>query len=286
MAKRSVMYQRPIAPSTHFNLYAPSFPKKMSFDDIKQTVKAFGNSVKLAIKAGFDAVEIHAGHGYLISQFLSPYINKRKDAFGGSLANRMLFMQLVIEEVLKVANEKIAVLVKVNMKDGFKDGLSIDESLQVAKKLEQMGVHALVLSGGFVSKVPMYVMRGRMPLNTLSQHMNNPVMRLFVRLFGNQLIRPVPFKENYFMEDALFFRKALDLPLVYVGGVLSLDNILQALNNGFEAVAFARALIKDPDFINKLKGSEYKKSSCDTCNYCIAVMYSGPFQCIQNIRNQ
>ena len=116
----------------------------------------------MAKKSGFDAVGIHAGHGYLISQFLSPYTNKRKDEFGGSLENRMKFMVMAMKEVMEAAGDDIAVMVKINTRDGFKGGMEVDECIEVAKKLEQLGAHCLVLSGGFVSRAPMYVMRGAM----------------------------------------------------------------------------------------------------------------------------
>lgn len=282
MAKHSVMGKRPVAPSARLNMYAPSFPRAMTKDDMLQSAKDFGNAVRVAQQSGFDAVEVHSGHGYLISQFLSPYTNKRKDEFGGSLNNRMGFMRMVMSEVLEAAKDKTAVLVKINMRDGFSGGMEILECLQVAKELEQLGVHALVLSGGFVSRAPMYVMRGVMPVDILSQHMDNRVMGIFTKFFGKMLVPDVPFKENYFLNDARVFRKALKLPLVYVGGILSKENIDEALNEGFDAVAIARALIKDPDFVRKILREKLQRSSCDTCNYCIAVMYNGAFSCIQN----
>jgi 2,4-dienoyl-CoA reductase-like NADH-dependent reductase (Old Yellow Enzyme family) len=284
MAKHQVIGSRPLAPSARINWYAPSFPRAMNRNDIHYIAKVFGNAVRLAQKAGFDAVEIHAGHGYLISQFLSPYTNKRTDEFGGSLQNRMRFMQMVMQEVMEAAAGKTAVLVKMNMRDGFQGGMDINESLDVAKELERMGVHALVLSGGFVSRAPMYVMRGKMPFDTLAKHMDNLLMSGFVKLFGKLLVPDVPFRENYFLDDARMFRKALKMPLVYVGGILSKVNIDEVLSEGFNAVAIARALIKDPDFINKLLKEKLQHSSCDTCNYCIAVMYNGAFSCIQNER--
>jgi 2,4-dienoyl-CoA reductase-like NADH-dependent reductase (Old Yellow Enzyme family) len=286
MAKHTTAGSRPVSASARINWYAPSFPKAMSKGEIQEMAKSFGNAVRLAQKSGFDAVEVHAGHGYLTSQFLSPYTNKRKDEFGGSLENRMRFMKMMLEEVLRAADGKTAVIVKMNMRDGFKGGMDISETLEVAKTLEQMGVHALVLSGGFVSRAPMYVMRGAMPINTLAQHMDNAFMGFFVRLFGKFLVPDVPFQENYFLADAKLFRKELKMPLIYVGGILSKENIDEVLNEGFDAVAIARALIRDPDFINKLLEEKLKHSSCDTCNHCIAVMYNGPFKCIQLVSSE
>jgi 2,4-dienoyl-CoA reductase-like NADH-dependent reductase (Old Yellow Enzyme family) len=128
----------------------------------------------------------------------------------------------------------------------------------------------------------MYVLRGKMPIRIFAYYIEDKVMQFFVRLFGKYLVKEVPFTEGYFLEDALKFRARLKLPLIYVGGLISREKINEVLNHGFEMVAFARALIKDPDFINKLKEKEFSRSECDTCNYCIAVMYSHKATCILN----
>jgi len=282
MAKASVMGSRPVAPTSRINLYGPTFPRAMNRTDIQNVAHSFRQAVHLARESGFDAVEVHAGHGYLISQFLSPYTNHRKDEFGGSLENRTRFMRLVMGEVKSAAGNDIAVLVKMNMRDGFLGGIEPDESLEVAKMLEQTGADALVLSGGFVSKAPMYILRGAMPVKILAHFMENRLISMFVRLFGKQLIKAEPFQEAYFLEDALKFRARLKLPLVYVGGLISQEKINEVLDKGFELVAMARALIKDPDFVNKMLHQEMSRSSCDTCNYCIAVMYNRGVSCIQN----
>jgi 2,4-dienoyl-CoA reductase-like NADH-dependent reductase (Old Yellow Enzyme family) len=282
MAKASVTGSRPVAPTSRINLYGPTFPRAMNRSDIQEVAQSFNKAVHLARESGFDAVEVHAGHGYLISQFLSPYTNRRKDEFGGSLKNRTRFMHLVMEKVKSAAGNDMAVLVKMNMQDGFKGGMEPDESLEVAKLLEKAGADALVLSGGFVSKAPMYILRGTMPVKILAHYMEDRIIKMFVRLFGNRLIRSEIFKEAYFLEDALKFRAQLKLPLVYVGGLVSQEKIDEVLDKGFEMVAMARALIKDPDFVNKLLHQDLSRSSCDTCNYCIAVMYSRKVACIQN----
>jgi 2,4-dienoyl-CoA reductase-like NADH-dependent reductase (Old Yellow Enzyme family) len=283
MTKASVTGSRPMAPTSRINLYGPTFPRAMSKTDIQDVVYSFGKAVNLARESGFDAVEVHAGHGYLISQFLSPYTNRRKDEFGGSLENRTRFMRLVMDEVKGAAGNDIAVLVKMNMQDGIQGGMGLDESLEVAKILEQAGADALVLSGGFVSKAPMYILHGAMPVKILAHYLENRLLKTFVRLFGNHLIKAEPFREAYFLEDALKFRLQLKLPLVYVGGLISEEKINEVLDKGFELVAMARALIKDPDFVNKLLHRELSRSECDTCNYCIAVMYTHAVACIQNM---
>ena len=286
MSHKSICGCLPVGASSGFNLYSPTFVRGLRADELPEMAKAYGRSVCLAREAGFDAVEIHAGHGYLISQFLSPSINHRKDEFGGTLANRMRFMEMVMEEVMKAAGNDMAVLVKMNMRDGFRGGMELDESLQVARKLQELGAHALVLSGGFVSKAPMYVMRGEMPIRTMTYYMTCWWLKYGVRLVGKYMIPSVPFREAYFLEDALKFREALDIPLVYVGGLVSRQKIEEVLNHGFEAVQMGRALLNEPDFVNRMRREENARCNCRHSNYCIARMYTLDMACHQHLREE
>lgn len=282
MTHRSTCGCKPIGASSGFNLYSPTFVRGMEEYEIFNVIRDFGKAVTLAREAGFDCVEIHAGHGYLISQFLSPYTNHRKDIWGGSLENRMRFMKLVIREVLDAALDDMAVVVKTNMFDGMKNGIQPDEAILIAKELEKLGVHALVLSAGFVSKAPMEVMRGAMPIKTMAYYMN---MRKFwwlkagLRLAGRMMVPTVPFKEAYFLDTAKRFRENLSMPLIYVGGMVSKDKMEEVLNSGFVALQMARALINDTDFVNKLRSGEITKSACKHSNYCIGRMYSKEMRC-------
>lgn len=283
MTHRSTAGGTPVAPSTGFNLYSPTFCRGLRKDELRQLAVDFGNAVRTARDAGFDCVEVHAGHGYLISQFLSPYTNRRRDEFGGSLENRMTFMNMCLEEVMKAAGSDMGVLVKTNMRDGFKGGLEIDDCLTVAREIERAGVHGMVLSGGFVSKAPMYVMRGRMPIYSMTHYMKQLWLKYGVRLVGRYMIPAVPFKELYFMEDARRFRKELRLPLVYVGGVVSRDNADTALDaEGFDFIQMGRALLNEPDFVNRMRLEENHRCACDHVNYCIARMYSREMACHKN----
>ena len=272
----------PVGASSGFNLYSPTFVRGLRKEEIYALVEDFGKAVALARKAGFDCVEIHAGHGYLISQFLSPYTNRRHDEFGGSLDNRMRFMRLVINKVLEVAGDDLAVVVKMNMHDGFKSGMQTEECIEVAKELEKLGVHALVLSAGFVSKAPMEVMHGAMPIKTLAHYMNPWKfwwLKAGLAIAGRQMIPTVPYKEAYFLEDALKFRAAVKMPLIYVGGMTSRAKIEEVLGNGFTAVQVARALVHDTDFVKKLHDEEGYKSPCGHSNYCIGRMYTLEMKC-------
>ena len=287
MSHKKICGCLPVGASGGFNLYSPTFVRGLRGDELPGLAKAYGDSVRLARESGFDAVEVHAGHGYLISQFLSPSTNHRKDEYGGSLENRMRFMDMCMDEVMKAAGNDMAVLVKMNMRDGFKGGMELDETLQVAKRLQQDGAHALVLSGGFVSKAPMYVMRGEMPIRTMTHYMTCWWLKYGVRMVGKYMIPTVPFKEAYFLDDALKFREALpDMPLVYVGGLVAKDKIDEVLNKGFVAVQMGRALLNEPGYVNRMKAEECARSNCHHSNYCIARMYTLDMACHQHLNEE
>lgn len=282
MTRRSICGCKPKGASSGFNLYSPTFVRAMEEYEILDTVRDFGKAVRLAREAGFDCVEIHAGHGYLISQFLSPYTNRRDDIWGGNFENRMRFMKFVIREVMDAALDDIAVVVKHNMFDGMKSGIKVEESILIAKELEKLGVHALVLSAGFVSKSPMDILRGSMPIKTMAYYMNMWKfwwLKAGLGIAGKLMIPSVPFEEAYFLDTAKKFRENLNMPLIYVGGMISKDKMEEVLNSGFVAFQMARALINDTDFVNKLKNGKLKRSNCKHSNYCIARMYSKDMRC-------
>ena len=282
MTHRSTCGCMPVGASGGFNLYSPTFVRGLKLPEIDALVEDFGHAVELAREAGFDCVEIHAGHGYLISQFLSPYTNHRRDAYGGSLENRMRLMQRVIRRVMEAAGDDMGVLVKMNMHDGFRRGMQENECLEVARELERLGAHAIVLSAGFVSKAPMEVMRGAMPLRTMAHYVPRLQYMWFkplLLLAGRKLMPTVPYREAYFLEEALKFRAAVKLPLIYVGGMVSRQKMEEVLAQGFEGIQMARALIRDTEFVNKLRSGEIDRSPCGHSNYCIGRMYTLEMKC-------
>ena len=288
MTHRATCGCMPVGASSGFNLYSPTFVRGLRKDELDSLVEDFGRAVDLAREAGFDCVEIHAGHGYLISQFLSPYTNHRRDEYGGSLENRMRLMRRVIKCVLEHAGNDIGVIVKMNMYDGFRRGMKREECLEVAKELERLGVHAIVLSAGFVSKAPMAVMHGAMPIKTLAYYMDWKKfwwLKALLFFFGRIMIPTVPYKEAYFLEDAKVFRKAVGLPLIYVGGLTSLPNANRYEQANEEGLQLARALVHDTDFVNKLRSGEQKCSGCAHSNYCIGRMYTLEMKCNRCVEN-
>ncbi len=288
MSHRRICGCRPYGASSGFNLYSPTFVHGMTHKEIDEVVEAYGKAVELCIKAGFDAVEIHAGHGYLISQFLSPYTNHRKDEYGGSLENRMRFMKRCMKAVTDAGKGKVAIFVKMNTRDGFKGGMETDDCIEVARELQRCGADALVLSGGFVSRAPMYVMRGRFPVKTIAHYM--PMKMWWLKLgvlLGGRIVSPtVPFKHLFFLEDSLKFRQALpDMPLVYVGGVTSRADADKVIDSGFQLLQMGRAVLEDTDFVNKMKADENHCSACEHTNFCIGRMYSLEMCCHKNCKD-
>lgn len=275
----------PVGACTGFNLYSPTLVRGLRKEELPVLAKQFGNAVNLAREAGFDSVEIHCGHGYLIDQFLNTYFNHRKDEYGGSLENRMRFMTMCIEEVMKAAKDDMAVIVKMNMRDGLKHpGTTLDESLQIAKRLQELGVHAIVLSGGLVSATPMYVMRGEMPIKTMTHYMDKWWLKYGVRACGKMMVPTVPYEEAFFLEDALKFRQTLpDMKFIYVGGLVAGDKINEVLSHGFEAVQMARSLLNEPDFVNRLKDDPHHRCGCGHSNYCIGRMYTLDMACHKHL---
>lgn len=197
-------------------------------------------------------------------------------------------MRLVIEEVMRVARDDMGVVVKVNMHDGFRRGMQQEECIKVAQELERLGVHALVLTAGFVSKAPMEVMRGAMPLKTMAYYMDTKKfwwLKAGLALVGRLMVPTVPYCEGYFLEEAKVFRKNLKLPLIYVGGLVSKEKMEEVLDAGFTGLQMARALIHDTDFVNKLKSGEVTRSGCKHSNYCIGRMYTLEMKCHHCVEN-
>jgi len=279
MADSDVTGQRLIAPSSVFNLFGLAVPRAMEGWEIEALAEKFGNAVRLAREAGFDAVEIQAGHGYLVSQFLTPLTNRRTDEWGGSLQNRARFLRRVMACARRAAGGDMAVVAKMNLVDGFPGGLDLDDAVVIARILEEEGADGLVLSGGFVSRVPMYVMRGDVPLKEMAASHDDPLRKIGLILFGRFMVKEFPFKEAYFLEEAVKIRDVVKIPLILVGGLHSIYSIEEALDRGMDFVAMARPLIIEPDFVARLQRGDAFVSRCRPCNRCMASMYRSEAVC-------
>jgi len=251
----------------------------MTEADIVELCEAFATATRIVRASGFDAVEIQAGHGYLISQFLSPHTNRRSDCWGGDLGGRARLLREVLARVLDAAGPDLAVTVKMNLRDGFSGGLELGEATEVARMAERAGAHALQLSGGFTSKTPWYILRGEVPLSDIVAGERRPLVKVGLGLFGRHFVKPFPFEEAYFFDLARAIRQAVQLPLMLVGGLRSHATIARVLGAGIDAVAMARPFIYEPSFARRLLQDDDAVSACTPCNRCVAAMYHGEQRC-------
>jgi len=274
----------PLAPSRVLNEYGVfsgiMFSRAMSKADMDQVSANFAHAAFRLREIGFDAVEIHMGHGYLLSQFLSPRTNRRKDAYGGSVKNRSRFPLEVLNRVIDRVGKEFPVLVKLNLSDGFKGGFSLEDCKYVAGELEKNGCSAIVLSGGFTSKTPFYLMRGSVPLWGMIKNGGSWAEKITMALFGPIIIKPYKFTPNFFLAQAKEVRSSVRLALAYLGGVDSREGIEEILDAGFEFIALARPLIHDPDFLVKLKKGQLDQTECNRCNKCVVEMDRGGIRCV------
>jgi 2,4-dienoyl-CoA reductase-like NADH-dependent reductase (Old Yellow Enzyme family) len=263
-----------LAPS-RFLTPAMRFTHAATEADIGRVTDDFARGAHVAFESGFDALEIHLGHNYLLSAFLSPKLNKRKDRWGVSLENRARFPRAVVRAVRESVGDRVAVTAKLNMADGVRGGLWIDESIEVAKMLQADGaLDALELTGGSSLANPMYLFRGDVPLQEFGATLP-PMMRLGFKIVGRRFLKSYPFEEAYFLPFARQFREALDMPLILLGGINTLDSINRGLADGFAFVAMARALLREPDLIEKMRKGATTEGICIHCNKCMPTIYSG-----------
>jgi len=264
-----------LAPSSRFSAPAMGLVKAATARDLDGVVADFERAARVAIDAGFDALEIHLGHNYLLSSFFSPNLNRRRDHLGGSIENRSTFPRRVIDAVRNVAGDRVAVLAKFNMADGVEGGLWLEESLQFAALLEADGLlDAIELTGGSSLLNGMYYFRGDVPLKEFAAT-QGPVVGLGVRAFGHRIFPELPYEEAFFLPFARQFRAALDMPLILLGGINERSTIDLALDEGFEFVAMARALLREPDLPNKMAAGESRSGLCVHCNKCLPTIYTG-----------
>ena len=242
---------------------------------IERITEDYRRAAAVAVEAGFDSIEVHVGHNYLLSAFLSPKLNRRGDLFGGSVENRSRFARQVLRAVRQAAGDKVAVTAKLNMADGVPGGLWLDDSVEVATLFESDGVlNAIELTGGSSLANPMYLFRGEAPLREFGATLPAPV-RLGFRFVGARFLRAYPFEEAFFLPYARQFLAALSLPLILLGGITELATIEAALSEGFAFVAMARALLRQPDLVARMQAGSSSTSLCIHCNKCMPTIYSG-----------
>lgn len=264
-----------LAPSRRANVIAMSTSQAATVADLERIVAAHGRAAAMAVDAGFDAVEVHLGHNYLASAFLSPKLNRRTDDYGGSLRNRARLARDVMRAVRDAVGDRIAVIAKLGMDDGVPGGFWLDEAIPVAQWLEADGtLDALELTAGSSLLNPMYLFKGDVPLAEFAGVMPQPI-RTGVNLVGHRLLKSYPYRDGFLLEDARQVRAAVDLPMVLLGGVTDRAVMDTAMAEGFEFVAMARALLREPDLVDRLQRDAGARSLCVHCNKCMPTNYTG-----------
>lgn len=264
-----------LAPSTRFSAPAMGLVRGATGEQLEAVVDNFGVAAANAVDAGFDAIEIHMGHGYLLSSFFSPNLNRRTDRYGGDTRRRAELARRVAERVRLRAGESVAVTAKFNMDDGVRRGFWLTDSLPTARLLEADGhLDALQLTGGSSLSNPMYYFRGEVPLDEFIA-LQPPAVGLGLRVIGRRLFRRYPFEEAFFLPQARQFRAALSMPLMLLGGINRLETVEGALDEGFDFVAMARALLREPDLVDRFRTGRTAESLCVHCMKCMPTVYSG-----------
>lgn len=256
-ALRSLTKQDAVGPSP---LSKPpgSRGRAMTADEIEATIEAFAQAARRAKEARYDGVQIHAAHGYLLSQFLSPHFNQRDDDYGGELANRARIVLDVLRRIKALCGGDFPVLIKINCDDFLDDGFTVDGMVRVVAWLEEAGLDAVELSGG----------------------VNDPECRYIPVREGTPLTEE---EEVYYREAARQYKAATNLPLILVGGIRSFEVAEELVQEGLtDFVALSRPLIREPNLIARWKAGDRSKSECGSCNGCFEPIRKGEgFHCVQ-----
>ncbi|MBW1858997.1 MAG: NADH:flavin oxidoreductase [Deltaproteobacteria bacterium] len=233
--------------AVHDKLYGWT-PKPVTQKEIKETVEAFAGAAARAKRAGFDAVQLHGAHGFLISQFLSPARNRRTDKYGGPIENRARFLFEVFRAVRKAVGKDFPVLIKLNTQDFVRGGFHERDALFVAKRLDKMGIDAIEMSGGVPAAGDLSPARTKIRKTS---------------------------DEAYFLSIAKKIKKQVSVPIILVGGVRSLQAISQILEKGdADLVSMARPLIREPGLVRRWRKGDKEKAKCISCNQCFGAAMS------------
>ena len=247
-ANVSAEFPVPIAPSPVRNGHSSVLPREMTDTEVLEIIEAFTKAAIRAKKAGFDGVQLHCAHGFLLSNFISPYTNTRTDRWGGSTENRARIITEIVRRIKEEVGTGFPILVKMNATDGFsagsskaKHGLDAPECVEIAKLLEKAGVCTIEVSGGIAEAGGV----------TIKTAINSPA------------------KEAYFKSYSKAIKAAVGIPVILVGGVRSLSVMKDMVENGYaDLISMSRPFISEPDLIPKLKSGKVSKARCVSCNLC------------------
>ncbi|MGA2959980.1 MAG: NADH:flavin oxidoreductase, partial [Thermodesulfobacteriota bacterium] len=259
-------------------------PREMTEEDIERVIEAFVQAARRVKEADFDAVQIHAAHGYLVNQFLCPHTNVRRDRWGGSLENRMRFVRKIYERCRKQVGDDFPILIKINGTDNMKDGLKKEESAVMAQMMGEMGFDGIEVSCGIMED-GYSMLRGNVPIEVILSEWpmyrsKNPLFRFIMKYFGRKIIKPPPMIQAYNRESARAIKSKVKVPVFLVGGITDPASMEEIVEKGdADYISLCRALIADPAFPEKMRSGSREPSRCIHCNLCGAYMISRPLKC-------
>ncbi|MGZ6293037.1 MAG: NADH:flavin oxidoreductase [Syntrophales bacterium] len=281
---KAVTNTEPVAPSPFVNKLSRQKARELSHSEIENIVSDFVKAIIRVRQAGFDGVQLHAAHGYLLSEFLSPHVNKRTDRWGGTTEKRCR----IIIDILERAREQVGdypILIKISAYDLDKGGMRIDESIKIARLLENEGCSAIEVSCGGVNDTFPAVRSNRFPIKAaltfvppfkkmpssvkfLASIMMNFTMKSHTPLF------------NYNVDAAVQIKQNVGIPVIVVGGIHRLTDIEDIIcNKGIDYVSMCRPFIIEPTIVKKFQADKQSESKCINCSYCLMGVVSAPLRC-------
>lgn len=280
VANKKITGQQGMAPSRFLNPTSFQFSRGISVAEIREATRQFADAAEFAVEAGFDAIELHFGHLYLPSSFLSPWINKRKDEYGGSIENRSRFVREIAEAVKGRIGDSAAIIAKLSMTDGIKGSIRLEDSLRTAQMLDADGhLDALELTQGSSVFHQMYLFRGDIPIDGFAGTLSEP-FKTGIKLLGKPILGEYEYRDLYMLEDARqFVRSITNTKLILLGGINSVPHMQTGMDEGFDFVAMGRALLREPDLVNQLQVRPDIGGRCDHNNACMFTVY-GKTHCI------
>jgi len=281
-ADPKIIGQKPIGPSAVRDKLSLVKPREMTEEEIEKTIEEFAEGARRMKEAGFDGVQIHAAHGYLVNQFLSAYTNRRRDRWGGSLENRMRFLVEVYKGVRAKVGEGYPILVKINAVDYTKGGVTPEVCVAACRKLEELGIAAIEVSGGIAEK-GLSTIKGDIPMDLLMQG-RTWIEKAGLRLAAKALRKAAAFEEGYFLPLAAEVKKHVKVPILAVGGMRNLARMEEAVEKGWaDFISLCRPLIRQPNLVRLFEEGKADASSCTSCNRCSLqiLLHRRPMKCYQ-----
>ena len=269
-----------VAPSRFVNPTSFAYCREIRREEIAAVITQFAEAARVAVDAGFDAVELHFGHLYLPSSFLSPLINRRKDEYGGDIDNRSRLVREIAQRVREVVGDRIAVIAKLDMDDGLPGSIWIDEALRTAQLLDgDATLDAIELTQGSSVYRPMYLFRGDVPVREFAKVMP-PMLRPGVRILGKGVMGSYPYEDLYMLPAARQFVPIMkNTKLVLLGGITNREHLATGLREGFDFLAMGRALLREPDLVNRMAADAGVRSRCNHNNKCMVTVF-GRTHCV------